>query len=63
MAAMRARTAQVAFRASSPTEPVRKNAFTEARDLAFRSETRAGCPATTSAASMRMELLPMSMAA
>jgi len=40
-----------------------ENALTQARDFAFRGEDAAGCPGTTSAASMRMELLPMSMAA
>ena len=60
---MRDSTAQVAFMASSLTVPARKT-FSPRR-VTSRSEARmrAGWPGTTSAASMRIELLPISIAA
>ena len=60
---MRANTALAARSASSLTAPVRNTL--SPRRVTSRSDarTRSGCPETTSAASMRIELLPISMAA
>jgi hypothetical protein len=62
-AAMRASTAQVAFSASSLTAPLRNTLSPNRVTSRSDARTRAGRPGTSSAASMRIELLPISMAA
>src|SRR5271169_554303 len=61
--AMRASTTHVFLIASSLTDPVRKTLSPSRVTSRSEARIRAGCPGTTSAASIRMELLPISMAA
>ena len=61
--AIRASTAQVDCMAPSETAPTRKTLSPSRVTSRSDARIRVGCPGVTSAASMRTELLPMSIAA